>query len=170
MELYSRRPVETESPLLPRRSRMSLGAVLSAIAVGTGATALMFWIQLDYPLVTGGMPIVSGWATAVVTFETTMAGAVFGIFFMLLKEAGLIGSRRRAPVPAFPGRGRDLASRMRTRSFLDEDASGRYRCDENRSGRNNRLTGASLPTCSLGRLSGGAQCLLAPVPIERSGL
>ncbi len=130
MELYSRRPVETESPLLPRRSRMSLGAVLSAIAVGTGATALMFWIQLDYPLVTGGMPIVSGWATAVVTFETTMAGAVFGIFFMLLKEAGLIGSRRRAPVPDFPDEGVILQVECEpgassTRMLLEDTAATR---------------------------------------------
>ena len=105
LELYSRRPVEAVSPLLPRRSRMSLGAVLSAITVGTGATALMYWIQLDYPLVTGGMPIVSGWATAVVTFEATMAGAVFGTLLMLLKESGLVLSRRRAPVPDLPDEG-----------------------------------------------------------------
>ncbi|MCY4596330.1 MAG: DUF3341 domain-containing protein [Bryobacterales bacterium] len=105
LELYSRRPVEAVTQLLPRRSRMSLGAVLSAIAVGTGATALMYWIQLDYPLVTGGMPIVSGWATAVVTFEATMAGAVFGTLLMLLKESGLVLSRRRAPVPDLPDEG-----------------------------------------------------------------
>ena len=102
LELYSRRPVETVPPLLPRRSRMSLGAVFSAIAVGTAVTALMYWIQLDYPLITGGMPIVSGWATAVVTFEATMAGAVFGTLFMLLREAGLVLSRSRRPVPALP--------------------------------------------------------------------
>lgn len=105
MELYSRQPVETHPPLLPRRSRMSLGAVLSAIAVGSGVTALMYWIQLDYPLVTGGMPIISGWATAVVTFETTMAGAVLGTLLMMIWEAGLIGSRRRAPVPELPDDG-----------------------------------------------------------------
>ena len=65
----------------------------------------MFWIQLDYPLVTGGMPVVSGWATGVVTFETTMAGAVFGILAGLLWEAGLIRSSRPAPVPDVPDEG-----------------------------------------------------------------
>ncbi len=105
MELFSRRPVEANPSLLPRRSRMSLGAVLSAIAAGSGATALVFWTQLDYPLVTGGMPITSGWATAVVTFETTMAGAVFGTLFMMIREAGLMGSKSRAPVPELPDEG-----------------------------------------------------------------
>lgn len=105
LELYSRRPVETDPPILPRKSRMSLVAVLAAITVGTGATALMFWVQSDYPLVTGGMPITSGWATGVVTFETTMAGAVFGIFLALLWESGLIRRRRQAPVPELPDDG-----------------------------------------------------------------
>lgn len=105
MELYSRQPVETDPPLLPRRSRMSLAAVASGIAVGTSATALVFWIQLDYPIVTGGMPITSGWATAVVTFETTMAGAVLGTIFMMIREAGLLISRSRAPIPELPDEG-----------------------------------------------------------------
>ena len=105
MELYSRRPVETHPPLLPRPSRMSLGAVLSAIAVGSGATGLVFWMQLDYPLATGGMPITSGWATAVLTFETTMAGAVLGTVLMMLWESGLVGPKSGAPVPQLPDRG-----------------------------------------------------------------
>ena len=102
LEMYSRRPVEADPPVLPRRSRMSLVAVIAAIVSGSVCTALVFWAQLDYPLVTGGMPITSGWATGVVTFEATMAGAVFGILSMLVWEAGLIGSRERAPVPELP--------------------------------------------------------------------
>ena len=105
MELYSLRPVELDPAPLPRRSRMSLTAVLSAITVGGGATALMYWAQRDYPLITGGMPINSGWATGVVTFETTMAGAVLGIFAALLWESGLIRKRRLAPVPTLPDEG-----------------------------------------------------------------
>lgn len=105
MELYSLRPVELDPAPLARRSRMSLAAVLSAIIVGGGATALMYWIQRDYPLITGGMPINSGWATGVVTFETTMAGAVMGIFAALLWESGLLRGRKRVPVPVLPDRG-----------------------------------------------------------------
>ena len=130
LELYSRRPVEAVTPLLARRSRMSLGAVLSAIAVGTGATALVYWIQLDYPLVTGGMPIVSGWASAVVTFEATMAGAVFGTLLMLLKESGLVLSRRRAPVPDLPDEGAVLqveceAGLPSVRALLEDTGANR---------------------------------------------
>ncbi len=105
MELYSRRPVEMEPPPLPRRSRMSLGAVLGAITAGTAATALMFHIQLSYPLVTGGMPVTSGWATAVVTFEATMAGAVLTTVLLMLWEAGLGRSRSGTPVPELPDEG-----------------------------------------------------------------
>ena len=105
IEIYSNRPMETDPPLLPRRSRMSLGAVLAGLFSGTAATALMFWMQNDFPLVTGGMPINSGWATAVVTFECTMAGAVLGTFGMLLWEAGLAGRRGSAPVPDLPDEG-----------------------------------------------------------------
>ena len=105
MELYSRRPIEEYPSALRRRSFISLGAVISAIVVGGGATALMFFIQRDYPLVTGGMPVVSGWATGVVTFEATMAGAVFGICLMLLWESGLLGSGQGTPVPDLPDHG-----------------------------------------------------------------
>lgn len=105
MELYSLRPVELDPAPLARRSRMSLAAVLSAIMVGGGATALMYWIQRDYPLITGGMPINSGWATGVVTFETTMAGAVMGIFAALLWESGLLRGHKRVPAPALPDQG-----------------------------------------------------------------
>lgn len=105
MELYSRRPVETDPPALPRRSRMSLVAVIAAILTGSACTALVFWAQRDYPIITGGMPITSGWATAVVTFESTMAGCVFGILAMLVWEAGLIVPRGRVPVPQLPDEG-----------------------------------------------------------------
>lgn len=105
MEIYSRRPVETDPPLLPRRSRISMGAVLGAIAAGAGATALMFRTQLAYPLVTGGMPITSGWATAVVTFEATMAGAVLATALLMAWEAGLVPGRRSVPVPDLPDEG-----------------------------------------------------------------
>ena len=105
VEMYSRQPVEEHPPLLPRRSRMSLVAVLAALGAGTGVTALMAWIQRDYPLVTGGMPVSPGWATAVVTFEVTMAGAIFGTVVAMIVESGLLGSRRRAPAIPLPDEG-----------------------------------------------------------------
>lgn len=105
LELYSRRPVEADPPVLPRKSRMSLVAVLAAVACGAGATAFVFWTQLAFPLATGGMPLTSGWATAVITFEATMAGAIAGIFLMLIVEGGLLRSPRSAPAPRLPDEG-----------------------------------------------------------------
>ena len=104
IELYSRRPVELCHSLLRRKSRMSLVAVLSAAVAGGTATTLLYRAQLDYPLVTGGMPINSGWATGVVTFETTMAGAVLGILATLLWEGRLL-MRRMPPAPPVPSGG-----------------------------------------------------------------
>jgi len=83
---------------------MSLVAVLSAAVVGGTATTLVYRAQMDYPLVTGGMPINSGWATGVVTFETTMAGAVLGIVAALLWE-GRLFRRRKPPAPPVPSGG-----------------------------------------------------------------
>ncbi|MDE0104736.1 MAG: DUF3341 domain-containing protein [Bryobacterales bacterium] len=104
IELYSRRPIEPYPSLLRRKSRMSLVAVLSAAVVGGTATTLVYRAQMDYPLVTGGMPINSGWATGVVTFETTMAGAVLGIVAALLWEGRLL-RRRKPPAPPVPSGG-----------------------------------------------------------------
>ena len=86
IELFSSRPVELKPGVLDRPSRMSLFAVLGAIINGGAATAFMFYTQLDYPLVTGGMPLTSGWATGVITFELTMAGAVAGTVIGMLVE------------------------------------------------------------------------------------
>ena len=56
IELFSTKPVDLEPGVLDRSSRMSLFAVLGALLGGGLTTAFMFYTQLDYPLVTGGMP------------------------------------------------------------------------------------------------------------------
>ena len=104
MEIFSSKPVDLEPGLLDRPSRMSLFAVVAALAVGMGVTAFMYYTQQDYPLVTGGMPLTSGWATGVVTFEFTMAGAILGTAFMFLWESGLL-RRSRRPAPKLPETG-----------------------------------------------------------------
>ncbi len=98
IEVFSPRPVELPPRLHSRRSRASLLAVLSAAVNGGLATAFMFYTQHDYPIVTGGMPLRSWWATGVITYELTMAGAVAGLMIALLWEAGLL-RRRRLPAP-----------------------------------------------------------------------
>ena len=97
IELFSSRPVEFKPGVLDRPSRMSLFSVLGACINGTLATAFMFYTQLDYPLITGGMPITSGWATGVVTFELTMAGAVAGTVVGMLWEGRFFRQTKEAP-------------------------------------------------------------------------
>ncbi len=99
IEVFSQRPVRLPEPLFaPRPSRMPLVAVLGALVNGGLATAFMFYTQRDYPIVTGGMPLRSWWATGVITYELTMAGAVAGLVLGFLWESGLL-RRRRAPAP-----------------------------------------------------------------------
>ena len=99
IEVYSAKPLELGPGVLDRPSRMSLIAVLAGVCSGSAVTAFMVYTQLDYPLVTGGMPLTSGWATGVVTFEITMAGAILATALMFLWESGLLrgGGRLRAP-------------------------------------------------------------------------
>ncbi len=76
------------------------GAVLSCLL----AIGFVYFTQYNYPLVTGGMPLFSFWATGVVFFELTMLGAIVTTFFWFLKESGLLRRHRREPVPALdPG-------------------------------------------------------------------
>ena len=82
---------------------MSLVSVLGAIAMGTGATVFIWWAQNNYALITGGMPVFSFWGTGVITYETTMLGAVLATFGYFLWESGLIRKRdKTAPVPVVP--------------------------------------------------------------------
>src|SRR3989442_696647 len=97
IELFSDRPLELPAGILERRSYISLAAVLGALVSGTLTTAFIFFTQYNYPLVTGGMPLVSGWATGVVSFELIMAGAVAGVVLAFLWEGRLL--RRHAASP-----------------------------------------------------------------------
>lgn len=100
VDLYSSEPVELSDGVLDRPSRMSLFAVVGGMLSGLAATAGLMWTQMDYPLITGGMPITSGWATGVITFETTMGGAVAGTFLAFLIEGGFLKKRRQGPANA----------------------------------------------------------------------
>jgi hypothetical protein len=93
VEVFSMKPVEG----LPEpKSRASLIAVAAAVLNGALATAFMYYTQVDYPLVTGGMPLVSPWATGVVTYEMTMAGAMAGVVLAFLWEGRVLRRRRPA--------------------------------------------------------------------------
>ena len=82
-----------------QRDKKSQIPSIAAIAGGVGCVAgivLTSFTQLDAPLITGGMPIVSLWTNVIVIFELTMLSAVLATVVTLLVTAGL--SRR---VPEF---------------------------------------------------------------------
>jgi hypothetical protein len=103
LDVFSAEPVEFYRGVLDRPSRMSLVAVLGAIANGSLATAFVYFAQHNYRLDTGGMPVFSFWGTGVISYEMTMLGAVLATFAWFLWESGLIRKRdRTAPVPVVP--------------------------------------------------------------------
>lgn len=99
IELITAKPIDLGPGILDRPSRMSLFAVLGGLLSGVLTTVFMFYTQLDYPLVTGGMPLTSGWATGVITFEFTMAGAVVGTVLTFLWESRLVYFWKDTPTP-----------------------------------------------------------------------
>jgi hypothetical protein len=78
IDVFSTKPVEFHDGVLDRPSRTSAIAVAGAIINAFLATSFMFWTQLDYPLITGGMPLNSYWAIGVIIFEMGMGRAVAG--------------------------------------------------------------------------------------------
>jgi hypothetical protein len=100
LDVFSEEPMEFRRGVLDRPSRMSLASVVGGILFGLLATAFIFFTQHHYPLVTGGMPVFSLWATGVITFEMTMLGAIVATFAWFLWESGLARKRNQgAPVP-----------------------------------------------------------------------
>jgi hypothetical protein len=103
LDVFSEEPVEFARGVLERPSRMSLVSVSGAILFGSLATAFIWFAQHNYPLVTGGMPTFSFWATGVITYEMTMLGSIVATFGWFLWESGLVRKRDRgAPVHAIP--------------------------------------------------------------------
>jgi hypothetical protein len=100
IDVFSEEPVEFPRGVLDRPSRMSVISVLGAIGCGALATGFIYWAQHNYPIVTGGMPLFSLWATGVITYEMTMLGAIVATFGWFLWESGLVRRRdRTTPVP-----------------------------------------------------------------------
>ena len=73
----------------------SIAAVAGGIGC-LGGIALTTLTQLDAPLITGGMPVVSVWTNIIIIFELTMLSAVLATVVTLLVTAGL-----SARVPRF---------------------------------------------------------------------
>ena len=90
MEVMSSQPIHGE-PFLPEKRTTQLRTwALSGAAIGLlGGFALASITALNYPLVKGGMPIVSPWTVGLITYETTMLGAVLATLAGLLVELRL---------------------------------------------------------------------------------
>jgi hypothetical protein len=131
LDVFSDEPLELPRGVLDRSSHMSLGVVAGAITFCLLATGFVYFTQYNYPLITGGMPLFSFWATGVVFYEMTMLGAILTTFVWLLAESGLLRRNRKTPVPAVePG---IICVRVRCRPDQAEEAA---RCLE-RAGANN---------------------------------
>lgn len=103
IEVYSGKPLELAPGILDRPSRMSAIAVGAGLLTGCAVTAFMSYTLLDYPLVTGGMPLGPGWATGVVTFEVGMAGAILATALAFVWESGLLRGKPQLPAPKVIG-------------------------------------------------------------------
>jgi hypothetical protein len=90
IEAMSSQPIHGDA-IVPHQQATKLRTwAFGGAAVGLlGGLSLALVSALNYPLVKGGMPIVSPWTASLITYETTMLGAVLGTFVGLLVELRL---------------------------------------------------------------------------------
>ena len=90
MEVMTSQPIHGE-PFLPEKHPTKLRTwALCGAALGLlGGLSLATITALNYPLIKGGMPIVSPWTVGLITYETTMLGAVLATLVGLLVELRL---------------------------------------------------------------------------------
>jgi hypothetical protein len=90
MEVMTSQPIHGE-PFLPekRPTKLRTWALCGAALGLIGGFSLATFTALAYPLVKGGMPIVAPWTVGLITYETTMLGAVLATLAGLLVELRL---------------------------------------------------------------------------------
>jgi hypothetical protein len=90
MEVMSSQPIHGQ-PIVPdgKPTRLRTWALSGAFIGLVGGLSLASITALNYPLVKGGMPIVAPWTVGLITYETTMLGAVLATLVGLLVELGL---------------------------------------------------------------------------------
>ena len=90
MEVMTSQPIHGERFLPEKRPTKLRTWALSGAAIGMISGFLLSTITaLNYPLVKGGMPIVAPWTVGLITYETTMLGAVLATLAGLLIELRL---------------------------------------------------------------------------------
>ncbi len=72
-----------------RKSAMPWWAALGGLVGGVGGYLLAAFTQRAYPLPSGGMPIVTLWTDGIITYETTMLGAIVTTVLVLIWTARL---------------------------------------------------------------------------------
>ena len=89
MEVMSSQP--HHEPFLPDKKPTKLRTwAISGAAIGLLAgSSLATVTAMNYPLIKGGMPIVSPWTVGLIAYETTMLGAVLATLVGLLVELRL---------------------------------------------------------------------------------
>jgi hypothetical protein len=90
MEVMTSQPIHGE-PFIPgmKPTKLRTWAICGAALGLVGGLLLATVTALNYPLVKGGMPIVAPWTVGLITYETTMLGAVLATLVGLLVELGL---------------------------------------------------------------------------------
>ena len=90
MEVMTSQPIHGE-PFIPdmKPTRLRTWAICGAAMGLVGGLSLATITALNYPLVKGGMPIVAPWTVGLITYETTMLGAVLATLVGLLVELRL---------------------------------------------------------------------------------
>jgi hypothetical protein len=96
MEVMTSQPIHGE-PFLPEKKQTKLRTwALGGAAIGMVAGFSLATITaLNYPIVKGGMPIVAPMTVGLVTYETTMLGAVLATLAGLLVELRLPNFKKR---------------------------------------------------------------------------
>jgi hypothetical protein len=95
MDVMTSQPIHGE-PIIPddKPTKLSTWAICGAAAGFLAGATLASLTALNYPLVKGGMPIVSPWTVGLITYETTMLGAVLATLAGLLVELRLPNLKR----------------------------------------------------------------------------
>ena len=90
MEVMTSQPIHGE-PFVPdsRPTKLRTWAICGAGLGLLGGFSLATITALNYPLIKGGMPIVAPWTVGLITYETTMLGAVLATLVGLLVELRL---------------------------------------------------------------------------------
>jgi len=92
LEVISAEPIHIRPDT--KKSHLGTFALVGALVGGTGGLLLAALSASAYPIVKGGMPIVSPWPVSIVTYEATMLGAILSTLLGLLVELRLPNFRR----------------------------------------------------------------------------